>query len=262
VPVKIDYVRDGRTLTTTMTPRKEDTDYGPVGKAGIWPFTDPVVGEVIPNSAAARAGFQAGDRFITANGKPIARFEELGEVLEKAKGAPIPIDVRRGAAVVHLTLPKVVFEKDDFTRGLIPPYRIQKLPLGAAIADSVGQNAKMVRYTFLTLGRLVRGQGSMKELSGPISIARISGEMLRRGWVQMLGLMAMISLQLGIMNLLPIPVLDGGHIFILLVEGVARRDLSLQMKERIQQVGFAVLAMIMIVVIYNDVIMNVFVRKG
>jgi regulator of sigma E protease len=120
----------------------------------------------------------------------------------------------------------------------------------------------MVRFTFFTLGRLVRGQGSMKEFSGPISIARISGEMLRRGWVPVVSLMAMISLQLGIMNLLPIPVLDGGHIFILLVEGVARRDLSLQMKERIQQLGFAVLAVIMIVVIYNDVITNVFLRKG
>ncbi len=120
----------------------------------------------------------------------------------------------------------------------------------------------MLKYTFLTLGRLFRGHGSMKELSGPISIARISGEMFRRGWIAVIGLMAMISLQLGIMNLLPIPVLDGGHIFILLVEGVARRDLSLQMKERIQQLGFAVLAAIMLVVIYNDVITNVFTRRG
>jgi regulator of sigma E protease len=102
----------------------------------------------------------------------------------------------------------------------------------------------------------------MKELSGPISIARISGEMMRRGWIYVVGLMAMISLQLGIMNLLPIPVLDGGHIFILLVEGVARRDLSLQMKERIQQLGFAALAVLMMVVIYNDVITNFFMRKG
>jgi len=97
----------------------------------------------------------------------------------------------------------------------------------------------------------------MKELSGPISIARISGDMLRRGWVEVVALMAMISLQLGVMNLLPIPVLDGGHIAILLVEGAARRDLSLRAKERIQQFGFAVLAALMIVVLYNDVISNV-----
>jgi regulator of sigma E protease len=87
--------------------------------------------------------------------------------------------------------------------------------------------------------------------------------MLRRGWMNTVALMAMISLQLGIMNLLPIPVLDGGHITILLIEGVARRDLSLRVKERIQQVGFALLATLMIVVLYNDVISNVLLmRKG
>ena len=103
----------------------------------------------------------------------------------------------------------------------------------------------------------------MKELCGPISIARISGDMVRRGWIQTIALMAMISLQLGVMNLLPIPVLDGGHIMVLIVEGVARRDLSLQVKERIQQAGFAVLAALMLVVLYNDVISNVLLmRKG
>ena len=87
--------------------------------------------------------------------------------------------------------------------------------------------------------------------------------MLQRGWIPTIGLMAMISLQLGVMNLLPIPVLDGGHIMILLIEGVARRDLSLRVKERIQQVGFAVLATLMIVVLYNDVISNVLrLRNG
>jgi regulator of sigma E protease len=121
----------------------------------------------------------------------------------------------------------------------------------------------MLRYTFITLGRLFRAEGSVKELSGPISIARISGEMVRRGWINTIALMAMISMQLGIMNLLPIPVLDGGHIMILVIEGVARRDLSLRVKERIQQAGFAVLAALMLVVLYNDVITNVLLmRKG
>ena len=86
--------------------------------------------------------------------------------------------------------------------------------------------------------------------------------MLRRGFMEFLGLMAMISLQLGIMNLLPIPVLDGGHIMILLIEGIARRELSLRVKERIQQAGFAVLATLMLVVLYNDVISNVLRLKN
>ncbi|MEO8383484.1 MAG: site-2 protease family protein, partial [Acidobacteriota bacterium] len=103
----------------------------------------------------------------------------------------------------------------------------------------------------------------VKELSGPINIARISGDALRGGLLNTLSLMAMISLQLGFMNLLPIPVLDGGHIMILLIESVARRELSMRVKERIQQVGFALLATLMVVVLYNDVISNVLrLKKG
>jgi regulator of sigma E protease len=247
---------------TTLTPQKEETDYGPVGRAGITPLTDPVVAEVALNSTAARSGLRAGDRLISLNGRPIARLEDIGGILNNAKGAPIPLEVRRGNTAIHLTLQGDKFDPSNLGRGIISPYRIQKLSLPQALAESVRQNIKMVRYTYATISRLLRGQGSMKELSGPISIARISGEMMRRGWIYVVGLMAMISLQLGIMNLLPIPVLDGGHIFILLVEGVARRDLSLQMKERIQQLGFAALAVLMMVVIYNDVITNFFMRKG
>jgi regulator of sigma E protease len=260
--VSVEYLRGGKIQKTTLTPKTEDTDYGPVGRAGFSGFMEPVVGGVTPGSTAERSGFRTGDRFVMANGKPVHAFEDMFRLLDGVKGAPVALVVRRGHADVQITLAGEKFDPDNLIRGLLPPFRVQKLSLGAALVDSTKQNAKMLKYTFLTLGRLFRGHGSMKELSGPISIARISGEMFRRGWIAVIGLMAMISLQLGIMNLLPIPVLDGGHIFILLIEGVARRDLSLQMKERIQQLGFAVLAAIMLVVIYNDVITNVFTRKG
>jgi len=122
---------------------------------------------------------------------------------------------------------------------------------------SVTENWKMLRMAMQALARLFRPEGSVKELSGPINIARISGMVVQEGFIPTMMLMALISLQLGVMNLLPIPVLDGGHIMILLIEGIARRDLSLRVKERIQQVGFAALATLMLVVIYNDVISNV-----
>ncbi|MGZ5474430.1 MAG: site-2 protease family protein, partial [Thermoanaerobaculia bacterium] len=147
-------------------------------------------------------------------------------------------------------------------RGILPQTKLLKLSFFPALRFSVQENFRMVKFTFATVGRLFRAEGSVKELSGPINIARISGEMLRRGWIEFVGLMAMISLQLGIMNLLPIPVLDGGHIMILLIEGIARRELSLRVKERIQQAGFAVLATLMLVVLYNDVISNVLRLKN
>jgi RIP metalloprotease RseP len=259
----VDYLRGGQLRTTTMTPEKENSEFGPVGRAGIRPYFDTTIGRVRPASPAATAGLRTGDRVVTLNAKPVSQLSELDAVFEAAKGAAVTMDVVRGAGQFHTTISAVKVDPTDPYRGFIPPTQIHKLSFGPAVIDSVKQNWKMLRYTFMTLGRLFRAEGSVKELSGPISIARISGESVRRGWINTIGLMALISMQLGIMNLLPIPVLDGGHIMILLIEGVARRDLSLRVKERIQQAGFAVLAALMIVVLYNDVITNVLLaRKG
>jgi regulator of sigma E protease len=169
----------------------------------------------------------------------------------------VALVVARGAQQVAINLPSTTNEKLGWGRGIVPPTKIFKLGPIEALRYSFKENWRMLRYAFAAIGRMFRPEGSVKELSGPINIARISGEMLKRGWIATISLMAMISLQLGIMNLLPIPVLDGGHIMILLIEGIARRDLSLRVKERIQQVGFAALATLMLVVIYNDVISNV-----
>jgi regulator of sigma E protease len=262
-PLRVEYVRNGVTHTTTMTPDRENSEYGPVGRAGIRPWIDAQVGRVRTNSPAARAGLRSGDVIAAANGKPVTQLTQLDEVFNQAKGAPIVLDVIRAGQHLSITLPAVKSEAQDPYRGFLPPTEIHKLPLIPALRDSFDQNWKMLKYAFITLGRLVRGEASVKEFSGPISIARISGEMFRRGWMEVVALMAMISLQLGIMNLLPSPVLDGGHIMILLVESVVGHDLSIRVKERVQQVGFALLAALMIVVLYNDVITNVLLlRKG
>ena len=262
-PLRVDFLRNGVMHHTTMTPEKENTDYGQVGRAGIRPFLDATLGRVKAGSPAARAGLKQGDRIIGAGGHAVTQLYEFDTVVEAAKGAVIPLDIARANATLHIMLPAAPVDPKDPYRGFIPPTEIKKLSLVPAIQDSLEQNAKMLRAAFQTLGRLFRAEGSVKELSGPIDIARISGEMFRRGWFEMMALMAMISLQLGIMNLLPIPVLDGGHIFILLVEGAARRDFSLRVKERIQQLGLVALAALMIVVMYNDVISNVLrIRRG
>ncbi len=259
----IQYIRNGQTRQTFITPDREQSEYGPVGRAGIRPLLDPVVGRVTPGSLADQAGIRTGDRIVSVNGKPIDNLERLNEVLAKEPGAPLILGMRRGAQSYIARFPKVEFNPRDPYRGFLPPTETKRLSLLPALQDSVQQNWKMLRYAGAAIARMFRPEGSMKELSGPISIARISGDMLRRGWMEVIALMAMISLQLGVMNLLPIPVLDGGHIMILLIEGVARRDLSLRVKERIQQVGFAALAALMIVVLYNDVISNVLLmRKG
>jgi regulator of sigma E protease len=262
-PLPIVYQRNGAKYSTTLTPVRAEGEFGPIGRAGMFQQLDPTVGRVVAGSPAQVAGLRPGDVIVAANGQPMRGLDDFVDVVEKAKTKPVTIVVARGAGRVSLTLPPTTDETLGSGRGIVLPTRLLKLSLFPALRYSVQQNWGMLKFAFSAIRRLFRPEGSVKELSGPINIARISGEALKRGWIPMVGLMAMISLQLGVMNLLPIPVLDGGHIMILLIEGVARRDLSLRVKERIQQAGFAVLATLMLVVLYNDVISNVLrLRNG
>ena len=263
-PVEVVYERAGAQGKTTLTPAREEGPFGPVGRAGIGFGSDPIVGRVEPGSPAANAGLRAGDRITRVNGKAITSLEGFAVLSNEQKTKPVALDVARGAQSVRVTVPPIADEDLAISRGIIPQTRVLKLGFVPALRYSVAENWKMLRLTGAAVRRLFRPEGSVKELSGPINIARISGETMREGGlVGMLALMAMISLQLGVMNLLPIPVLDGGHIMILLIEGIARRELSLRVKERIQQVGFAALATLMIIVLYNDVISNVLrVKNG
>jgi len=262
-PLRVEYERNGVRRTTTLTPDREESEFGPVGRAGIGYGLEPVIGRIEPGSPAAVAGLRGGDRILSVNGKPVRALDDYTATSNDLKTKPLTVAVARGGQQLTFTIPASSDEKLAVWRGVIPQTKLFKLSLGPALQYSVEENWRMLKYAFSAIGRLFRAEGSVKELSGPINIARISGEMLRRGWIEVIGLMAMISLQLGIMNLLPIPVLDGGHIMILLIEGIARRDLSLRVKERIQQLGFAALATLMIVVLYNDVISNVLrLRNG
>lgn len=262
-PLHVVYIRDGQRRETTLTPQRESGEYGPIGRAGIGFGTEPLIGRVEPGTPAAIAGLRAGDRIVRANTTAVGSMEDFARVSDAEKTKPITIEVTRGGAPVRMTVAPAADERISVSRGVVPPTKFIKLSLLPALRYSVNENWKMLRLAMSALGRLFRPEGSVKELSGPINIARISGDVLRQGFLPMLTLMALISLQLGVMNLLPIPVLDGGHIMILLIEGIARRDLSIAVKERIQQFGFAVLATLMIVVLYNDVIMNVLrVRNG
>ena len=121
-----------------------------------------------------------------------------------------------------------------------------------AIGLSVQKNIEFSGLIFRTLGGLFVGDTSPRQLMGPVAIAQLSGESAAAGWIALFSLMASISLNLGLLNLMPIPVLDGGHILIMAMEGVARRDFSYAVKEKMLMAGFAVLMMLMVTVIYND----------
>jgi regulator of sigma E protease len=125
----------------------------------------------------------------------------------------------------------------------------------------VQENVKSATLIFRTFGELFKGEASPKQLMGPVGIARLSGAYARLGWIPLFTLMAMLSMNLAILNLLPIPMLDGGHIFIMAIEGAARRDFSLRVKERMLMAGFVVIMTLMVTVIYNDLMRIEWIQK-
>jgi regulator of sigma E protease len=261
-PLRLTLLRNGQRVEITVVPERQMTDYGTTGIAGFQPFIEPIVGAIAPNSPAAKAGLQAGDRIVAVNGQKVTQLDDLDPAIAAAEKTPLALTILRGGQTLNFTIAPNTAKQPTYP-GFTIPTTMRRYGFAGAFRESVRQNWRMVRYTFYVIGRLFRARGSVKDFTGPISIARISGEMLRTGWKELLSLMAAISLQLGIMNLLPIPVLDGGHIAVLGVEGVARRELSIRTKERIQQLGFAVLAALMIVVLYNDVLQNIMLlRRG
>lgn len=259
-PLDVAIAREGQTRQVTVRPERVETQYGIVGQIGATPLIELEVGRAVPESAAARAGLQPGDRIVSAAGVELSHWDQFLSLLDERRGKSTPLTVQRGGSTVELTLPAMQSEREAYP-GLVPPIEMRKLPFGEAMKESLDQNVKMVRYTFAVLARFFRWEGSAKDFSGPLTIARISGEMLRTGWRAIVFLMASISLQLAIMNLLPIPVLDGGHIFILMIEGIAGRELSVTVKDRIMRVGIAMLATLMIVVLFNDVVQNVMLMR-
>ncbi len=264
--LRFEIVRDGRTMTVPV--KIHETERERIGRIGIDPYSRLFVGTVEKGSAAERAGLQPGDVLLRVDGHELlgrADYETFLKIIAGSAGKPIEFVVSRDDKPVALTVTPAEVQAENGTKGYVgvsisEPLGLRQYGLFEAIAQSVRTNLQQADLLFLTLKKLVFGQLSTRTLSGPIDIYRLTGESLLGGWVYYLKFMALVSLQLGIINLLPIPILDGGHIFILLVEGVIRRDLSMKIKERVMQFGFILLLLIMGLVISQDVYKNFFIQ--
>jgi regulator of sigma E protease len=178
------------------------------------------------------------------------------ELIKAHEGRPLELDVLRGNERLTLTVtPRLSDEGVARIGAGIMPFELKTVEPGPleAVKLSVKQNWEWTTQIFDTLGGLFTRQTSVKQLMGPVAIAGLSGEAAQQvSWIPLFSLMAMISLNLGLLNLMPIPVLDGGHIAILALEGVSRRDFSMKVKEKMLLAGFVLLLTLMVTVIYND----------
>jgi regulator of sigma E protease len=251
--ISVRIEREGVLLSTRVTPEKISRYQ--FGYSGIQPPLDPVVARLMAGSPAQRAGLEAGDRIIQVNGEPVEQFWDLIRLISPHPDESIElVYVRSGSVTTIDIVPQDDGGQGKIGIGLAFPSEIQRLTPIAAVRAGFEECRRMTRETFRVIGKLLTRKASIRQVSGPVDIARISGEAARSGLHSLIWLMGLISLQLGIFNLLPIPILDGGHLTIIAFETTIRRDLSIRVKERILEVGFYLLILLMVVVLFNDII--------
>ena len=234
-----------------------------LGDIGVLPLVHPEVALVNTGEPADQAGLRKGDVVLGAGSTQNISYKQLLDTIASSENTPLPLTIRRGDTVQTITVKphrsgeKVrigatirAFETRTFNPG---PWQAVKL--------SFARNWEWATQILQTLGGLFTRQVPLDQLMGPVAIADLAGSAAHTGWIELFSLMAMISLNLGLLNLMPIPVLDGGHIFILALEGLARRDFSMKVKEKLLLGGFVVLLMLMTTVIYNDLMRIQWIEK-
>ncbi|MGH9542175.1 MAG: RIP metalloprotease RseP [Terriglobales bacterium] len=256
-PLPVTIARGSRILHATLTPNsQQQATFG----LGVVPAMPVVFAAVTPGSPAAQGGLQPGDRALDLNGQRLGNPRELTDALQAAAGKPVTLTLgRQGRQVQTRVAARDELQPDGHKRWMIgvelQTVRFVHLPFGQAVQQSLADNRRYSTLIIDLVGRLVTHQASLKSLQGPVSIADMAGQLARQSsLVPLVGFTSMISLNLGILNLLPIPILDGGTILFLLVESMLRHDVSLRVKERIYQAGFAFLVLLMTFVIYNDIV--------
>jgi regulator of sigma E protease len=254
-PVDVAIQRGNQILEKEIQPQLDGAEqYGSIGWVPDQPIT---VTELEKSMPAAKAGLQLGDDIIAINGQPMRSLFDVIHYLQKNGDKPVDVTALRNGQQLHLSMAPVQTEEGgqkSYRLGFrSEPVHVDKLPFAQALNRSLEENKKYSLLIVDLVQKMVQRKVSIKQMEGPIGIARASGDAARQpGWTPLLQLMAMISLNLGIFNLLPIPILDGGMILLLIIESIMRRDISMRIKERIYQTALVFLLLFVVVVIYND----------
>ncbi len=232
-----------------------------LGMAYGQPYSPPVVETIQPGSAAAEAGIMPGDRVVSVAGKPVDSFEDIQMGIFYRPGERVPLAIERGGRQQAIVIvPRVSVERDRFGN----EYRIGIIGVGRAGAElapvslaqapgyAIGRTGDILSLTMSTIGQVVSGRRSVKDFGGPLRIAKISGEQVTLGLFSFLSFVALMSINLGFINLLPIPMLDGGHLMFYAIEATLRRPPSRRVLDWAFGGGFAFVALVMVLFTFND----------
>ena len=236
-----------------------------LGFSAWWPDVDPVLGEVIAGGAAARAGLQADDRILIVDGVPMESWRDFVEVIQPAANTLLQVVVERDGQPLDIDITPEAFSQGDISIGRIGVKETQSVllaeksrvivryPLVEAFTKALERTWNMSILTLRMLGKLVTGQASLDNISGPISIAQFAGQTVSIGLDHYINFIALISISLGVLNLLPIPILDGGHLLYFAAEALLGKPLPERVQIWGQQIGMAMLGGLMFVAFYNDI---------
>lgn len=250
--LSLEVEREGDKLTLYLK-TEERTRYG-MGYAGFMARSLTQIRMVTPNSPAEKGGLKPGDVILAVNGEPVYFFEFV-KVIEANPERELDFLIQRGEEKLHL---KITPRREGNVGkiGILqePKSVIKKYGFLAALARSVKDNVKNAFLVIHFIADLFTGEASTRQLGGPLEIASFSYAAMRLGFLALINWIALISLQLGIINLFPIPVFDGGQIFVLLIEGMIRRDLSPRLRQIWMQIGFVIFIALVVFIILNDIV--------
>jgi len=221
------------------------------------------IGEVLQDKPAALAGLKVNDVVTAINGKQVKKWDDFASVIVDGKGEPVDLQVRRGAAILSLHIvPETQTVKNLFGESVTSPMIgvkvsketfIERVGPFDAVINGGAQTWFYIKFTILSLVKIIERAVSFDNIGGPIMIAVISGQQAAAGAVNFFAFMALLSINLGILNLLPIPILDGGHLFFFIYELIFRKPLRIKTREIAQQVGLVLLVSLMFFATYNDI---------
>jgi regulator of sigma E protease len=259
-PLTFGIQRDGKVFEKTLVPEPNGPNqYGALG--WVPKESSVTLTTVEPGMPADKAGIKVGDQILTANGEDIPHLAALIQILNRTKDQPLNLVVLRNGQKLSFTLkpslsPGNGAQEPAYRIGIASlPTKVVKLGFSDALRRSLSDNKKSSFLILELLQKMVQRKVSMRQVDGPIGIGSAVGQAAReQGWTPLLMITAAISLNLGIMNLLPIPILDGGVILLLLIEGLMQKEISLPIKERIYQAAFVFLVLFAVMVIYNDLV--------
>lgn len=223
----------------------------------------PIIGDVQDGTPAQAAGLKKGDDIVDINGRQVETWDQMAGIIADSKGSELVVTVRReGTSPVIRVTPQLKTTKNIFGED-IPRYVIgitaagetytQKLNPFGALTESLIQTYNIVELTVVSVAKIIQGTVSTKTIGGPIMIAELAGQQAKLGATNLLFFIALISVNLAILNILPIPVLDGGHLLFFTIELIIGRPVSIRIREVSQQAGMFVLILLMIFVFYNDI---------